>query len=118
MYLGFAPGEELVNYTVGFSATNMFSGESVYDQWNVLTAAYATGDLTANGSAAVDIVITGSGNDTIFGYDGNDILDSGDGSDTLDGGEGADQLNGGDGDDALDGGEGADQLDGGAETTR
>ncbi len=113
IYIGFAGGEELIGSTLGFSAFNTFSGDAVYEQWNILSAAYASGDLTAIGSSGADIVITGFGNDTVFGNDGNDILDTGDGADTLDGGEGADQLNGGSGDDTLDGGEGADHLDGG-----
>src|ERR1044071_5470443 len=106
--LGLTGGEELVSSTLTFSAMNTFSADSLYEEWNLLTAGYATGDLTANGSTGTDIVITGSGNDTVFGYEGDDILNTGDGADTRDGGEASDQLDGGHGDDTLIGGNGDD----------
>jgi Ca2+-binding RTX toxin-like protein len=73
-----------------FSAQNTFSAVSLYQEWHLLVAAYATGNLTANGSAGEDIIITGSGSDTAFGEEGNDILNTGDGDDTLIGGNGDD----------------------------
>ncbi|HEX8521239.1 MAG TPA: hypothetical protein VF669_03215 [Tepidisphaeraceae bacterium] len=67
-------------------------------------------------------VITGLGNDTIWGGDGNDVLTGAEGDDVIHGGKGDDRLNGGggidtlagdDGNDRLFGGGGRDKLDGG-----
>jgi Ca2+-binding RTX toxin-like protein len=62
----------------------------------------------------IEVVRTGSGNDSIIGNSGNDIIYAGAGADTFLGGAGNDQLFGGDGTDSLDGGDGDDWLDGGA----
>src|SRR5690606_29524444 len=68
-------------------------------------------------------LVTGAGNDTLFGTGAANIINAGGGddriegrggNDTLLGGGGADVLAGLSGDDVLDGGEGADNLSGGA----
>ncbi|HPZ55910.1 MAG TPA: M10 family metallopeptidase C-terminal domain-containing protein, partial [Ottowia sp.] len=55
-----------------------------------------------------DVILGGSGNDTINGLTGNDSLYGGDGNDTLNGGAGNDLLVGGKGNDTLTGGTGND----------
>lgn len=50
----------------------------------------STEDWTVYGSSARDFVITGVGDDTIFGYGGNDSLGGGKGNDKLEGGKGDD----------------------------
>ncbi len=112
--LGFEPGEEVVNTRFTFSAQSQFSADSVYFELNILSAAYATGDKTVDATGGVDIVITGSGDDFIRGFEGNDTLDAGDGNDIVDGGDGADTINGGNGDDTLIGGAGDDYYTVGA----
>jgi hypothetical protein len=64
--------------------------------------------LTLTGSYLDEILIGGSGNDTLNGNAGNDILLGGLGNDTLNGGEGNDLLIGGAGNDTLNGGNGND----------
>ena len=68
------------------------------------------------------IILTGSGNDVITGYDYSEVIVSGPGDDQIDGavgddeiyaGPGNDTVNGGNNDDALIGGPGADTLQGG-----
>ncbi|WP_152912583.1 Hint domain-containing protein [Candidatus Rhodobacter oscarellae] len=82
-----------------------------------------SGDDTVMGSTGDDYVQTNGGDDSVVGGDGNDTLLSGDGEDTLEGGDGddslvggdeADTIMGGDGADTIDGGRGGDELDGGA----
>ena len=63
---------------------------------------------------AIQIVVGGSGDDTISGNGVANTLDGGGGNDILSGLGGADTLIGGLGNDSLDGGAGNDQLDGGA----
>ena len=57
-----------------------------------------------------EILIGGSGTDTINGNEGNDILIGNVGDDTLNGGEGNDVLDGGVGNDTLNGGNGIDLI--------
>lgn len=65
------------------------------------------------GTSFNDLIIGGSGNEWLFGYDGNDELIAGGGNDILDGGAGNDMLYAGRGDDILDGRSGNDVLNGG-----
>ena len=58
-----------------------------------------TGQTVGTGNGAVNVVLTGSGDDNLFGAQGDD---------TLLGGAGSDNLRGGLGNDVLTGGEGAD----------
>ena len=76
----------------------------------------ATGGGGTTSFSQMEVVQTGSGNDSITGGTGNDTVESGAGADTLYGGAGDDRLLGGDGADSLDGGEGHDWLEGGAGT--
>ncbi|MDB5469060.1 MAG: outer rane adhesin like protein [Caulobacter sp.] len=64
--------------------------------------------LAVGGSATSgkDLVVGGSGADTLTGLAGNDVLS---------GAGGADDLSGGDGDDILEGGAGGDQFNGGSD---
>ncbi len=66
---------------------------------------------TTNTSA--DLLVGGSGNDTVSGYGGNDTLGGANGNDTLAGGIGFDQLFGDAGNDSLLGGGDEDTLEGG-----
>lgn len=83
-----------------------------------------TGDSS---SLSDDLILGGSGNDTVsgltgrdflLGETGNDRLLGGSGSDTLDGGEGQDELLGGSGRDRLEGEDGDDELNGGRHSDR
>ena len=85
--------------------------------------------LTLNGSTAatatiaamnktdtlknIEIIISGSGNDTIAGDTVNNSIDGGAGDDSLSGAAGIDTLIGGEGNDTLEGGANADSLVGG-----
>jgi Ca2+-binding RTX toxin-like protein len=57
------------------------------------------GDFTGTGNAKANLLIGGSGNDSLDGSAGNDSLTGGAGDDLLAGGAGADTLAGGTGDD-------------------
>ena len=106
-----------------------FADGTLYSSAELLTALPVITDLTdqtegmtATGYAGEDLLLGGSGNDTLNGSSGNDTLIGGAGADTLNGdndadlligGSGADTLNGGNGDDILIGGVGDDTLNGG-----
>ncbi|WP_386682799.1 Hint domain-containing protein [Loktanella sp. R86503] len=66
------------------------------------------------GGAGNDFFNAGTGDDTVYGGDGNDYIWGGTGNDTLSGGAGNDVIDAGDGNDIIDGGAGADTLYGGA----
>jgi Ca2+-binding RTX toxin-like protein len=70
-------------------------------------------DIVVGGSGS-DTLHGGEGNDTLRGRQGNDTLYGEDGDDTLRGGKGNDTLYGGDDNDTLRGGNGNDALVGGA----
>ncbi len=79
-------------------------------------------DESIRGTEENDLIVTGSGNDTIDGKggddtlragDGNDLVFGGTGDDTIEGGNGLDDLFGGEGDDFIDGGSGDDLITGG-----
>jgi Ca2+-binding RTX toxin-like protein len=89
---------------------------------------------TINGSNLRELILAGSGNDSVNGGAGNDCIDGGPGDDRLDGGAGNDRILGGPGKDrafgsagddvlygqdepdVLDGGDGNDTLHGGSDT--
>lgn len=68
-------------------------------------------DQSLTGTPDDDLIMGGSGNDTINGYAGDDIIYGGAGNDTIDGGDGDDVIHGGLGDDKITGGRGADDID-------
>jgi Ca2+-binding RTX toxin-like protein len=57
-----------------------------------------------------DVIVSGSGDDSLFGGTGNDFLNGGEGNDTLDGGIGDDVLSDDGGNDSFFGGVGNDEL--------
>jgi Ca2+-binding RTX toxin-like protein len=66
-----------------------------------------------NVGSDVDVVIGGSGNDSLRGHNGSNDLYGGPGNDTLNGSGGNDRLFGQAGNDSLNGGSSSDWLDGG-----
>jgi Ca2+-binding RTX toxin-like protein len=66
-----------------------------------------------DGSDYGDVIISGTGSDSLSGRDGDDTLNGNEGHDTLIGGTGDDSLLGGAGNDVLSGGEGNNALAGG-----
>ena len=71
---------------------------------------------TLTGTSGDEILIGGSGNETISAGDGRDVLQGGAGNDTLNAEAGNDLLEGGGGNDTLSAGDGLDRLVGGAGT--
>ncbi len=69
-----------------------------------------SGNFTGTGNALDNIIVGGSGNDTLSGLDGNDQLRGSTGADTLSGGNGNDLLDGGNGADVMTGGADADTF--------
>jgi Ca2+-binding RTX toxin-like protein len=57
-----------------------------------------------------DVIVSGSGDDSLFGGTGNDVLNGTEGNDTLDGGIGDDVLSDDGGNDSIFGGVGNDEL--------
>ena len=108
--VGLSPGETLQDLDFNFAAMNTFTGSSISLFLNLLLAPYATTDQLVEGTSAIDVVITGEGDDRIRGYNGNDWVDAGDGRDIVLGGLGADRLDGGAGNDRLYGGRGDDYF--------
>ena len=88
---------------------------SVWDEFfgeaNLLMG--GSGNDTVEGGDGFDLVHGGSGDDSIDGGGGSDLLRGGSGNDTIEGGEGNDLLLGGTGDDSLGGGAGDDWMWGG-----
>ena len=72
-----------------------------------LTTGVATGEGTDR-LTAIEIVLSGSGNDTLVGDASDNLLSGAGGTDSLSGGDGNDSLLGGTGNDVLDGGNGSD----------
>ncbi len=81
------------------------------DRGNLLISGSGNDSLVGNGGN--DWMFGNSGNDTLDGGSGNDLMFGGSGDDSLDGGEGCDILFAGSGDDTLDGGSGLNILSGG-----
>jgi Ca2+-binding RTX toxin-like protein len=76
--------------------------------WSISSAANlenitltGTGNFTATGNSAANVLTGNSGNNTLTGNNGNDTLNGGAGNDTLDGGAGTDAMSGGQGDDVY-----------------
>ena len=75
-----------------------------------LTTGVASGEGTDR-LTAIEIVLSGSGNDTLVGDASDNLLSGAGGNDSLGGGDGNDTLRGGTGNDSLDGGAGIDWAD-------
>ncbi len=71
-----------------------------------------SGNDTINGNAGNDVIFAGAGNDLIAGGADNDRIYGQEGNDTLYGGDGNDRVHGGAGDDEIHGGAGNDKLNG------
>jgi Ca2+-binding RTX toxin-like protein len=135
IHLGLDPVPTVHSYTLDFDAVEGSgdSSDEVNQRFNIQSAASMTTGVTLEGTPVAedvydaryingtDILIGGSGNDTLHGLDlddilagggGNDLLVSNDG-DSLYGGDGKDTLTGGGGNELLDGGEGKDMMAGG-----
>jgi Ca2+-binding RTX toxin-like protein len=69
--------------------------------------------VVLGGTAAVDIIVSGDGDDTIYGDAGDDRLEGGYGNDTILGGDGDDIIQDAGGDDVIDGGAGNDVIQAG-----
>src|SRR6476620_9568527 len=66
--------------------------------------------VVLGGTAGNDIIISGDGDDTIYGDAGNDRLEGGSGNDTILGGDGDDILSDSFGDNRIEGGAGNDVI--------
>lgn len=113
-----------VSYSGSGAGSASGSGISTtFQQMEVLET--GSGNDTITGAGGNDSVYSGAGNDRVFGGAGADALfgglgldslDGGSGNDTLDGDAGNDTLLGGDGADVAYGGDGNDSLDGGGDS--
>jgi Ca2+-binding RTX toxin-like protein len=74
---------------------------------------YDSSDVIVDALEGNDTVLTGDGNNTIYGNAGEDYIQTGSGNDILDGGLGNDNLFSSEGDDILEGGKHNDNLEGG-----
>lgn len=104
----FSAATSLDQVAINFFAQNSFSGVSQSLMLNLFEAGYATQALSTTGTSIIDIIISGSGDDTLGGGGGDDVIDAGAGDDTLAGNAGDDVLDGGLGDDTMIGGAGDD----------
>lgn len=105
---------ETVNIT---GDTNLTFTQWVGGNIDKLDASDFTGDLSV-GLSFVDVglvdgatILSGSGDDELWGFTANDTIDGGAGDDWIDGRAGADTLSGGAGDDFIIGGSGIDSID-------
>ncbi|QRG08712.1 calcium-binding protein [Xanthobacter dioxanivorans] len=87
------------------SDTASYTTDSAGVTVNLLTGVATGGEAAGDQLSNIEVVVGGSGNDTLTGNAS---------ANTLNGAAGADTLNGGDGDDVIIGGAGADTMDGGA----
>ncbi len=76
-------GITAVNFAVAAGADQTTGDSVVVANFENLNAAIATSALTVQGSSGVNIITTGSGNDTIDGGGGADIIVAGGGDDTV-----------------------------------
>ena len=82
---------------------------------NLIDATAFSSDASIGGGGGDDTILTGNGNDRLYGEGGDDVLNSGGGHDAMFGGSGSDVLDGGEGNDVLRGNGGSgDRLTGGA----
>ncbi|MBI1311873.1 hypothetical protein GC176_11320 [bacterium] len=82
---------------------------------NLIDTTAFSSDVSVGGGDGDDTILTGNGNDRLYGEGGDDVLSGGNGNDALFGGSGSDDLDGGAGNDMLHGNGGSgDRLTGGA----
>ena len=77
---------------------------------DTLAAGESTQTIVARGGKGKDLLVAGSGDDTLHGGRGQDTLKGGSGRDMLRGGRGNDVLQGDKGDDVMRGGRGNDRM--------
>lgn len=102
-------GNYVVNLATGL--TN-FGGELFSNFENIVSG---SGNDELFGTIGANSMAGGAGNDRILGFAGNDNLSGGLGNDTLNGGDGNDTINGGDGADQVYAGTGNDIINGGGD---
>jgi Ca2+-binding RTX toxin-like protein len=96
--------------------SNHYGGEGCLVSHIAVSAGAGQDSFSGNddpGTATVEVINAGGGDDNIQSGAGNDIIHGGDGNDRLYGGSGDDQVYGDAGDDQPDGGPGNDLVDGG-----
>ncbi|HEX8256062.1 MAG TPA: hypothetical protein VF589_00405 [Allosphingosinicella sp.] len=108
--MGFGSGEQVEHHIFEFSAQNTFSAESISFRFDMLLAGAATANLVIAGTDYSELIVSGSGADSLSGAGGRDHLDAGDGDDSIDGGDGNDLIDGGSGADLMAGGAGDDRY--------
>jgi Ca2+-binding RTX toxin-like protein len=77
---------------------------------NNIIAAFDSININITGTSGKDLIVTGTGNDTIKGLNGDDTLNGNGGNDSIEGNLGSDILNGDFGNDTLNGGVDRDLL--------
>ena len=76
-------GITAVNFAVAAGADQTTGDSVAVANFENLNASVANSALTVQGSSAVNVITTGSGNDSIDGGGGADIIDAGGGNDTV-----------------------------------
>ncbi|HKP26934.1 MAG TPA: calcium-binding protein, partial [Dongiaceae bacterium] len=109
----------LINLPSTSLSTGWAKGDDYYGiEWIVTGAGNDTlfGDAEGNGfkgSDGTDTLLGNAGHDRLYGDNGNDVISGNADNDTISGGAGNDQISGGTGHDYIFGDLGADQIDGG-----
>lgn len=122
-------GDEAGTYVDDDGDSGAFSGIEAFEltaEADSLSGSSATSGITVDAGGGADSIVTGSGNDVLYGGAGADDMEFGFGDDLVYGGEGDDQLDdshgftdgsntvyGGAGNDFVRGGSGSDTLYGG-----
>ncbi len=92
----------------GLQFEGFSSGVNVDLNSTAAQAVYTNLTITLNSNVSLEVVVGGSGNDTISGNGRDNLLGGRAGNDEISGNSGSDLLNGGLGDDSLTGGTGSD----------
>ncbi len=107
-------GGDLLDGGLGID-TVQYSG-LVGQRIDLLLPTTNTGEAVGDSFISIEVLLGGSGNDTLLGTGQAELVNGNDGDDQIYGRAGNDTLRGGTGNDTLIGGVGADVLDGGAGT--
>lgn len=105
-------GADILDGGLGID-TVQYAG-TVGQRIDLLVPSTNTGEALGDTFVSIEVLLGGSGNDTLLGMGTADLVDGSAGDDQIYGRAGNDTLRGGAGDDMLFGGLGADVLDGGA----